>query len=228
MSKDNSFAEPAMKIAGGVLEAVRRATPDKQNPLIKSRTELKDFLKQGDSYPEFKTLMWDFLRFDADLSENTWNAKMDSLVVLLKPIMPDANGSKVREFLAWSGNSGSEPNVGVLTEAEAENILLHRGVTGKISLRFDSIHGVKGETHAATLVLETFARTHDMKSLLPILTGTQNANSLSGTAIDHCKRLFVGVTRPTDLVCLAIFSEHINTQDIGLLVKAGWHVERLA
>jgi DNA helicase II / ATP-dependent DNA helicase PcrA len=227
VSKDNSFAEPAMRIAGGVLEAVRRATPDKQKPLIKSRTELKDFLKAGDSYPEFEKLMWDFLRSNADLSENTWNAKMDSLVMLLKTIMPDANGSRVREFLAWSGNSEPEPNLAFFIEAEAENILLHRGVTGEISLRFDSIHGVKGETHAATLVVETFTRTHDMKSLLPILTGTLNAASLKGTAISHCKKLFVGVTRPTDLVCLAIFSEHITEKDIGLLKNAGWHVERL-
>lgn len=78
VSQDNSFAEPAMRIAGGVLEAVRRATPDKQKPLLKSRTELKDFLKAGNSYPEFKKLMWEFLRSDADLSENTWNAKMES------------------------------------------------------------------------------------------------------------------------------------------------------
>lgn len=227
-SEDNSFAEPATIITGGVLEAIRRATPDKQKPLIKSRTELKDFLKAGDSYPEFKKLMWDFLRSDADLSENTWNAKTDSLVALLKTIMPEANGSRVREFLAWSGNSESEPQSSLLIEAETENILLHRGVTGELSLRFDSIHGVKGETHAATLVLETFARTHDTKSLLPVLTGIQKATTLTGTAIDHCKRLFVGVTRPTDLVCLAIFSEHVTDTDIELLKGAGWHIERLA
>lgn len=228
VSKDNSFAEPAMRIAGGVLEAVRRATPDKQKPLIKSRTELKDFLITGGAYLEFKKLIWDFLRSDADLSENTWNAKVESLLALLKAIMPDANAPRVREFLAWCGNSEPEANGGVVIEAEAENVLMHRGVTAEISLRFDSIHGVKGETHAAALVLETFTRTHDMKSLVPILTGAKNAASLTGTAIDHCKRLFVGVTRPTDLVCLAIFSEHVTDEDIGSLENAGWHVERLA
>jgi DNA helicase II / ATP-dependent DNA helicase PcrA len=228
VSKDNSFAEPAMRIAGGVLEAVRRARPDKQNPLIKSRTELKDFLMAGDSYPEFKELMWEFLRADADLSENKWNAKMEGLVALLKTIMPESNAPGVREFLAWSGNAEAEANGGVLIEAEAENVLLHRGPTAELGLRFDSIHGVKGETHAATLVLETFSRTHDMKSLLPILTGAKRATKLKGTAIDHCKRLFVGVTRPTHLVCLAIFSAHISDNDIDRFENAGWHVERLA
>ncbi|MCP5560242.1 MAG: UvrD-helicase domain-containing protein [Verrucomicrobiaceae bacterium] len=228
VSKDNSFAEPTMRITGGVLEAVRRATPDKQKPLIKTRTELKDFLIAGDSYPEFKKLMWDFLRSDPNISENTWNAKIESLLLLLKTIMPEANAPRVREFLAWTGHSESEANGSAVIEAEAENILLHRGVTAEISLWFDSIHGVKGETHAATLVLETFARTHDLKSLLPILTGNQKATNLTSTAFEHCKRLFVGVTRPTDLLCLAIFSEHVTDKDIELLENAGWHIERLA
>ncbi len=216
-----------MKIAGGVLEVVRRATPDKQKPLIKSRTELKDFLKAADLYLEFKKVMWDFLRFDADLTENTWNAKMESLVVLLKPIMPDTSSSRVREFLAWSGSLEPEPTPGVSIEAEAENVFLHRSLIGEICLRFDSIHGVKGETHAATLVVETFTNTHDLKSLLPILTGSQNVTSLKVTAIAHCKKLFVGVTRPSDLVCLAISADHIKENEIELLKNAGWNVEQL-
>lgn len=227
VSKDNSFDEAAARIAGGVLEAVRRATPDKQKPLVKSRAELKDVLKLGDSYPEFKKLMWECLRSGADLSENTWNTRMERLVKLLGKIMPEANAPRVREFMAWSGNSVSEPNPGHSFGVEAENVFLHRSVAGQTSLRFASIHGIKGETHAATLVVETFTRTHDLRTLLPILTGTQNATGLGVTAIDHCKRLFVGVTRPTDLVCLAIFSEHINESDIKLLMNAGWHVERL-
>lgn len=227
-NKDNSFAEPSIRIARGVLEAVRRATPDKQAPLINSRTELKAFLKTDDSYIEFKKLMWDFLQPGADLSEYAWNTKIARLVKLLKAIMPDANCASVEEFLAWGGKTESEPNVGNRSAEEGDNILLHHGSTGEVRLRFDSIHGVKGETHAATLVVETyFSRTWDMKSLIPILTGTKNTTSLTGSAIDHCKRLFVGVTRPTDLVCLAIFSDHISDRDIELLLGAGWLVERL-
>jgi hypothetical protein len=55
----------------------------------------------------------------------------------------------------------------------------------------------------------------------------QEATSLKVTAIAHCKKLFVGFTRPTDLLCLAIFSEHINEKDIKLLIKAGWHIDFL-
>ena len=36
-----------------------------------------------------------------------------------------------------------------------------------IDVRMSSIHGVKGETHFATLVVETFYHSHAIKSLLP-------------------------------------------------------------
>lgn len=229
VSKDNSFANAAMGIACGVLEAVRRATPDKQKPLIKSRTDLMDFLIADGSYLEFRKLMWDFLRSDSDVSENSWSGKIEILLALLKKIMPNAKAPRVREFLAWSGNSESEIKEDVANETEAENIFHHRGVAGEIRLRFDSIHGVKGETHAATLIVETFfSKTWDMKSLLPVITQTRNVLSLNDTEKGHCKKLFVGITRPTDLICLAIFSEHVSEKDIELLEKIGWHVERLA
>jgi len=92
----------------------------------------------------------------------------------------------------------------------------------------DSIHGVKGETHAATLVVETFMdRSHDMKSILPVLCGEKTSASLTGAAIGHCKRLFVGITRPKELACIAVFREHVKDKQLTSLQKAGWFIEML-
>ncbi len=38
-------------------------------------------------------------------------------------------------------------------------------------MEFGSIHSVKGRTHLATLVLETFMKSHNMKSILDYLCG---------------------------------------------------------
>lgn len=225
MSKENSFAEPSARIIGGVLEAIRCATPAKVKPLAKSHTELKDILKTDDSYTEFKKLLWEFLRSDADLSKESWDAKMKHLVILLRAIMPEPDNPGLQEFLQWSGRPEPEPQAGGEIELGSENILIHKSENGEVTLRFDTIHGVKGETHAATLIVETFGRTHDIAALLPVLTGNQKATSLAKTAIDHCKRIFVGMTRPSELVCIAIFTDHIKEKDIELLKKAGWHVE---
>jgi hypothetical protein len=227
VSKENSFAEPSARIIGGVLEAIRCATPAMMKPLATSRTKLKDILKMDDSYTEFKRLLWEFLRSDADLSKESWDAKMKHLVILLKAIMPEPENLGLQEFLKWSGRQEPEPQTGGENGLESENILIHKSENGEVTIRFDSIHGVKGETHAATLVVETFSRTHDIAALLPVLTGNQKATSLGKTAIDHCKRVFVGMTRPSELLCIAIFANHINAKDIELLKNAGWHVEEV-
>src|SRR5690606_20922991 len=43
-----------------------------------------------------------------------------------------------------------------------------------INIVFDTIHAVKGETHTATLYLETYNKAYDLEKLLPLLSKTQN------------------------------------------------------
>jgi hypothetical protein len=44
----------------------------------------------------------------------------------------------------------------------------------------------------------------------------------------HCKRVFVGTSRPSHLLCLAISSEHIADAQITALATNGWKFEKSA
>lgn len=46
--------------------------------------------------------------------------------------------------------------------------------------------------------------------------------------IDHCLRAFVGMTRLTDLVCLALFEDHVTVAGVAKIEACGWTVERLS
>lgn len=88
-----------------------------------------------------------------------------------------------------------------------------------------TIHKAKGETHTATLVLETFNRTYDLKQLLKLVKG-QNINSSS--TIDMKKKLlYVAMSRPTHLLCLAMNKEHISDDDKSDLQSCGYIVKDL-
>ncbi|MFY9072069.1 UvrD-helicase domain-containing protein [Aliarcobacter butzleri] len=86
-----------------------------------------------------------------------------------------------------------------------------------------TIHKVKGETHTATLVLETFNRTYDLKQLLNLLKGTTIKSSSTINA--KKKLLYVAMSRPTHLLCLAMNKEHVSDEDrielesFGYLIK---------
>lgn len=70
-------------------------------------------------------------------------------------------------------------------------------------IQFDTIHGVKGETHDATLYLETeMSRSSDIVRVLPWFgIGRVGSSSL----YDYSRKLvYVGMSRPRKLLCLAI------------------------
>lgn len=70
-------------------------------------------------------------------------------------------------------------------------------------IQFDTIHGVKGETHDATLYLETeMSRSSDIVRILPYF-GIEKAGA--SPLFDYSRKLvYVGMSRPRKLLCLAI------------------------
>lgn len=71
---------------------------------------------------------------------------------------------------------------------------------------FDTIHAVKGETHDATLYLETSRqRATDLNRILPYF----GSGSLGKSPLfDYSRKLaYVGMSRPKKLLCVAMQSE---------------------
>lgn len=74
---------------------------------------------------------------------------------------------------------------------------------------FDTIHGVKGETHDATLYLETFmSNATDLKRILSYY-GVDNPGT-SHLYDSNRKLAYVGMSRPKKLLCVAMQSDTYN------------------
>lgn len=83
-------------------------------------------------------------------------------------------------------------------------------VDGKsISIDIDTIHGIKGETHTATLYLDTKYYCNSVNYFFDELIGNSCHNNsqrkLYGLKIAH-----VAFSRPTHLLCIAIEKSSIN------------------
>ncbi|MFD8373646.1 hypothetical protein ACFV2Z_23205 [Streptomyces sp. NPDC059688] len=73
-----------------------------------------------------------------------------------------------------------------------------------------TIQSAKGDTHAATLVLECLDRTgkkHDVTEVLALLAGAGDITRASTTVRRAAQLVFVGATRPTHLLVLAAPAE---------------------
>jgi DNA helicase-2/ATP-dependent DNA helicase PcrA len=79
-----------------------------------------------------------------------------------------------------------------------------------IEVQMGSIHAVKGETHFATLVLETHNYKHSLKSLIPWpledASGPRDARAkpVGCSRASACACNYVAFTRSTHIICLAI------------------------
>jgi DNA helicase-2/ATP-dependent DNA helicase PcrA len=104
-----------------------------------------------------------------------------------------------------------------------------------VLIEVSSIHAAKGETHGATLVLDTFNRTRFVEKLLPWLTG-KKASATVKTSNGDKKRLhecYVAMTRPTHLLAVAAVEKSLGKSEaeieksIEALEAHGWKVLRL-
>lgn len=129
-------------------------------------------------------------------------------------------------------NTSGEANVQQALQNQSlanDNVFCYQCEAGPVSVKVDTIHSVKGETLCAVLVLETIFYEHDLMVLIDkgYLKGQlPNANPRKRLA-EHLKRIYVAMTRPTNLLCLAVLDEHIKDGDLQALDKLGWAIKEV-
>ena len=119
------------------------------------------------------------------------------------------HSSEADEFLKWGSEpTSSESSPGA--QMPHDNIYRHLRANAQVSIRV-TIHSVKGETHAATLVMETFWYEHNLKALLPWLSGDESGGTSEGGRQQlRLKIHYVAMTRPAHLLCLAMKRSEIE------------------
>ena len=105
---------------------------------------------------------------------------------------------------------------------QSNNIYKYSSGTTEIEIEVSTIHGVKGETHTATCYLETFVYDYDIKRIMNYMKG-QCTVPTQKKIIQNLKMAFVGMSRPSHLLCVAVHSDSISTQEEALR-RSGWDV----
>ncbi|MCF7202521.1 UvrD-helicase domain-containing protein [Pseudomonas oligotrophica] len=151
----------------------------------------------------------------------SWVRFIDELGVLIgggQRDQPDA-----MRFLEWHAAPVEDTeSAGQL--APAFNHYRYHYQERHVDIKLGSIHVAKGETHAATLILDTYNRTHFLKALMPWLSGKY----VNGGHCDNdgkrrrLMEMYVAMTRPSHLLCLAIRKSSLGNER-----KAQQHLEQL-
>jgi DNA helicase II / ATP-dependent DNA helicase PcrA len=237
---DGRSAEAVDTIASGV---TRVANVLSDVPVVRSRSRPHRALEQQlassqEGLAAYRRILLDAAP-GAEDSTAQWG-RMVSDIQLIVRILLDVPQVKLNSnFLNWvpaTAADGNEPS-----EFPPPGPNIYRVPVGDrtIDVRMSSIHAVKGETHFATLVMETFYHNHALKSLLPWLLGARQGAQTPGqgkpASTRELRRLrmnYVALTRSTHVLCLAVPANTLGatTEEASLssrLEAQGWRIREI-
>ena len=160
------------------------------------------------------------------LDKEYWTYIIDTLLDITKVWHANRLSPEAESFIEWDEELSNMQAAELGQINKKINILNHHG----LEIEVGTIHSVKGETHSATLVLETYLnKDHDLKQLLPYIKGESDAseNSLAARLKEHMRRIFVGGTRPREIVGIAMHKDHLGIGDLEKMRSIGWEIEDL-
>jgi DNA helicase-2/ATP-dependent DNA helicase PcrA len=166
------------------------------------------------------------LMMNAYPTEQEWTSHCDSCLDLLE-IDSNAVKDEAKAYLLYSG----QIVMSVQSSVQFGNRFL---ANNGIVIEVGTIHSVKGETHDATLVLETKSyKLFDVAEMLPYLLDftrqvpvaePDRPTSHDSLRAGFMKRLYVGATRPRHLVAFSVNVERLTEDQRKQFSEKGWRV----
>ncbi|WP_152992935.1 hypothetical protein [Pseudomonas aeruginosa] len=124
----------------------------------------------------------------------------------------------------------SEPAAAVAPQAQRAICTVEKDGR-RLDIQIGSLASMKGETHLATLVLESLGhpgRRFDLEEALPVIAGIKaRAAKISESQLSQLRNLYVGMSRPTSFLCLAVNAERVTEECKAALQGQGWTITHL-
>lgn len=159
-----------------------------------------------------------------DAWENEWKSVVKTVGEAVAGTVATADALRFLEWTELLPEAADTANRGQLNTYTYQNGAIN------IPIQLGSIHSVKGETHTATLVVETYYHEPNIASIIDWLLG-KNAGWKKGKRnCDRLKLHYVAMTRPSHLLCLALpfdvlaSNGTIDAAKTKLLEERGWRI----
>jgi len=198
---------------------------DQSLPITRKR--VKQLLKSSaqNDVNELKLLLLRSCLSSRTSKQDEWSAFTNAFEQSLLSVVSFKSNTASKQFLKWTELDNTSLELGA--KSTLRNVYSHERDGRRVNIELGSIHSVKGETHSAVLVLETHQWSHDLDKVLPYLAGKKKVARDTGVQErEHLKRIFVAMSRPRELVCLAVRNDHVAQYE-NELRECGWHIQHV-
>lgn len=204
--KNKKTLEPLRKnILSAFLKILRLESINTLDERPFTKKKLIDFIREKE-----------FQKFD-EFNLNLYNWSIGIIKGKTNDVWNEIKAYTINFLAIFSGNplsasltfiNNDTEGMPIANEEAAENTNHYK--EDGLEIEITSVHSVKGQTHCATLYLESYYHSnYESERLTPQFLG----NSFNDNRVHHkssIKMAYVGFSRPTDLLCIAIHKDRFD------------------
>ena len=233
------FSDGYKLFLNSILKLLRLAKKRDDSDRRYTASSMQSFLKASGNWGPFRKTIYSLLSGTQTLNQDGWENICNALASYFN--LQDLN-DEAQQYLTYTEEIIKTENQDEENEAN-ENVSLNHLPQNTVKhpdgfhIQLSTIHSVKGETHDATLIMETKNHCYDLEVMLPYLVGDlpndQHPNEKIPEKPNHrrsfkpnkvfMRQLYVAASRSSHLLCLAIHEDRIEEAQKAVLMTLGWN-----
>ena len=200
-----------------ILKKNSKSQPENKKIIKELKSKIELFLKKEDK-EELKEKFDEFIKIEENridfnriiynyLLDKDENKFLDNLFYFLEKILKESlKKEKFNEIF----------KIKEVENKNNDNNEMNTYIKDNVKLEINTIHGVKGETHLATLYLDTFWYKYDVSDYLFKLLSLELTNKQKKEIqnMQRNRNIFVGASRATHLLCFACKGKKVEMPDV--------------
>ncbi|NMV40680.1 UvrD-helicase domain-containing protein [Ralstonia insidiosa] len=224
---EGTLAAHTGQVRRAVLMALRSAGAEVVNGLRDGQQLLRRLVDAGVDTKEIRRLVRDLV-VAGDMAATEAGRKQIQAMLFgaLQPLLPVGMTPERFDKLSIFDELEAPPSADAMS-----SVCSVETADNQVDVHVGTLASMKGETHLATLVLESYGwpgRRFDLKEALPVVGGLSVRDpKLKESHLSQYRNLYVGMSRPTSFLCLAANAERVSDDCKGALQSLGWVVEHV-
>jgi DNA helicase II / ATP-dependent DNA helicase PcrA len=211
-------------VADGLIRLASLLNPAIRHPNLANRHRQLLSLLVADpvTTKRYQDLCWLLVTGRLAVDAARWERWKQPLLDIAGALVGGGAAGGIDGFLDWEEERGLEG-----APVRYGNIFTYPATNPAVHVKIGSIHSVKGETHLATLVLDTQYRGSHLLRIKDWLTGSKAGlapNPTKGDLRTSLKQHYVAVTRPSHLLCIAMRRDSLTDAELALMSARHWAV----
>lgn len=214
--KNKKTLEPLRKnILNALLKILRLENINTSDTRPYTKKKLIDLVREKD-LKRYEELNLNLYNWSIGIIKGKTNDVWDEIKAYAPNLFTILSDNPLSTSLTFLNTDAAHIPVDENTELEATNHYKEDG----LEIEITSVHSVKGQTHCATLYLESYfqkdgnganAKSYESQRLSQQLLGANLATNIGDRVKQSAKMAYVGFSRPTDLLCIAVHKDRFDT-----------------